>query len=72
MRLVRDKILRTELLSAFEMSNANLLQFTQRIRKLRPRMLFGYPSSLALMAEYVSNNGYTVDDLGIQVVFVTS
>jgi phenylacetate-CoA ligase len=71
-RLVRDKILRTELLSAFEMSNANLLQFTQRIRKLRPRMLFGYPSSLALMAEYVSNNGYTVDDLGIQVVFVTS
>jgi phenylacetate-CoA ligase len=71
-RLVRDKFLRTELLSAFEMSNANLLQFTRRIRKLRPRMLFGYPSSLALLAEYVTGNGYTVDDLGIKVVFVTS
>jgi phenylacetate-CoA ligase len=71
-RLVRDKLLRTELLSAFEMSNANLLRFTQRIKKLRPRMLFGYPSSLALMAEYVTSNGYTVDDLGIKVVFVTS
>jgi phenylacetate-CoA ligase len=71
-RLVRDKFLRTELLSAFEMSNANLLQFTRRIRKLRPRMLFGYPSSLALLAEYVTSNGYTVDDLGIKVVFVTS
>jgi phenylacetate-coenzyme A ligase PaaK-like adenylate-forming protein len=71
-RLVRDKLLRTELLSAFEMSNANLLQFTQRIKKFRPRMLFGYPSSLALMAEYVTSNGYAVDNLGIKVVFVTS
>jgi|TARA_B110000503_G_scaffold34861_2_gene56930 phenylacetate-CoA ligase len=71
-RLVRDKLLRTELLSAFEMSNANLLKFTQRIKTLKPRMLFGYPSSLALMAEYVTSNGYTVDKLGIKVVFVTS
>lgn len=71
-RLVRDKILRTELLSAFEMSNANLLQFTQRIRKLKPRMLFGYPSSLALMAEYATSNGYALNELGVKVIFVTS
>lgn len=71
-RLLRDKFLRTELLSAFEMSNANLLQFTQRLRRFRPRMLFGYPSSLALLAEYVTNNGYKVDNLGVKVVFVTS
>ncbi len=71
-RLLRDKLIRTELLSAFEMSNANLLKFTQRIREFRPRQLFGYPSSLALLANYVSANGYRVDDLGIKVVFVTS
>jgi len=71
-RLVRDKLLRTELLSAFEMSNANLLQFMQRLREVKPKMLFGYPSSLALMAEYVTSNGYKVDDLGIKVIFVTS
>jgi phenylacetate-CoA ligase len=71
-RLLRDKILRTELLSAFEMSNANLLQFIERIRKFKPRMLFGYPSSLALIAEFSSKNGYKMDNLGIEVVFVTS
>jgi phenylacetate-CoA ligase len=71
-RFVRDKVLRTELLSAFEMSNANLLRFTRRLQTFRPRMLFGYPSSLALMAEYATNNGYKVDDLGIKVIFVTS
>ena len=71
-RAIRDKFLRTQLLSAFEMSNANLLQFTQRIQTFQPRMLFGYPSSLALLAEYIINNGYKVDDVGIKVVFVTS
>ena len=72
MRILRDKILRTELLSAFEMSHANLLHFTQRIQKFKPRMLFGYPSSLALLAEFARSNGYKLDDLGIRVVFVTS
>ena len=71
-RAIRDKLLRTELLSAFEMSDANLRQFTQRIKTFKPRMLFGYPSSLALMAEYIINNGYKVDNVGIKVVFVTS
>jgi len=71
-RLLRDKVLRTELLSAFEMSTANLLHFTQRIRQVKPRMVFGYPSSLSLLAEYAMANGYRLDNLGIRVVFVTS
>jgi phenylacetate-CoA ligase len=71
-RALRDKLLRTELLSAFEMSNANLRRFTQRIQTFRPRMLFGYPSSLALLGEYIINNGFKVDNVGIKVIFVTS
>jgi phenylacetate-CoA ligase len=54
------------------MSNANLRHFVQRIKTFKPRMLFGYPSSLALLAEYTINNGYKVDNVGIKVIFVTS
>jgi phenylacetate-CoA ligase len=71
-KLLRDRILRTELLSAFEMSDANLHKFIKRIRKRRPRMLFGYPSSLALIADFAQRQGCRVDDLGIKVIFVTS
>lgn len=71
-RLLRDKLLRTELLSAFEMSDANMQQFVERIRSFRPRMVFGYPSSLALLAEYATENGLRLNDLGVKVVFVTS
>lgn len=71
-RLIRDKLLRTELVSAFEMSDTNLRKFIQRIVKFKPRMLFGYPSSLALLADYAVKHSYRVDSLGIRVVFVTS
>ncbi|QIB64719.1 phenylacetate--CoA ligase family protein [Kineobactrum salinum] len=71
-RLLRDRLFRTELLSAFEMSEANLARFVQRIRDCRPAMLFGYPSSLALIADYAREQGVPLDNLGIKVAFVTS
>ena len=71
-RMIRDKLLRTELLSAFEMSEDNLDRFIRRIQVFKPRMLFGYPSSLALMARYAADKGLKMDELGIKVVFVTS
>lgn len=71
-RLLRDRLFRSELLSAFEMSEANLGYFVDRIREGRPAMLFGYPSSLALIAEHARKKGIAMDRLGIKVAFVTS
>lgn len=71
-KAVRDKLLRTTLLSAFEMSAANLARFIATIRRVRPRMLFGYPSSLAHIARYAETEGIAMDDLGVKVAFVTS
>ena len=43
---VRDKLLRTRLLAAFEMSEENLEKFVLQIKHFKPAMLFGYPSSI--------------------------
>jgi len=72
LRLLRDRMMRTELLSAFEMSPENLARFVARIRRRRPAMLFGYPSSLAKIAEFAEGQGSRLDRLGIRVAFVTS
>lgn len=72
LRRWRDAALRSHLLPAFEMSPANLDRFVQQVRTLRPAMLFGYPSSLALIAEHARRSKQRLDDLGIRVVFVTS
>lgn len=71
-RALRDKLLRTELLPAFEMSDAKLDGFVARIRERRPKMLFGYPSALSHLAHHAERRGVRMDDLGIKVAFCTS
>jgi phenylacetate-CoA ligase len=71
-KAVRDALMRTQLLPAFEMSEARLDEFLAVIRRVRPRMLFGYPSALSLIAQHAQRRGVSMDDLGIAVAFVTS
>ncbi len=71
-RALRDALLRTKLIPAFELSAAKLDGFIDEMRRFRPRMLFGYPSSLALIARHAEAAGVRLDELGIRVAFVTS
>ena len=71
MRRIRDAVMRTELLPAFEMSEAKLDGFVKQIRHRRPKMLFGYPSALAHIARHALRRGVAMDDLGVKVAFVT-
>lgn len=72
LRLLRDRLIRSTLLPAFEMSPANLDRFADAIVRIRPAMLFGYPSSLALIGERAKQRGVDLSCLGIKVAFVTS
>ncbi|SFP68598.1 phenylacetate-CoA ligase [Nitrosomonas cryotolerans] len=72
LRRIRDRILKTKLLPAFEMSEQKLDQFLAEIRIMRPKMLFGYPSALSHIARHAEAKGQRMDDLGIRVAFVTS
>ena len=71
-RMLRDKLMRTKLLPAFEMSPQKLDWFVAEIRAMRPKMLFGYPSALAHVAAHAEAKGVRMDDLGIKIAFVTS
>lgn len=71
-RAFRDRLLRSTLLPAFEMSDEKLAGFVAAIRRIRPRMLFGYPSALAHLAGFAQSRGIPMDDLGIRVAFVTA
>lgn len=71
-RLIRDKILRTHLIPAFAMSQEKVAGFIKQIQHIRPKMLFGYPSALAHIANQAEMSGERLDNLGIKVAFVTS
>lgn len=72
LRGLRDRLMRTELLPAFEMSEARLDDFVARIRRRRPKMLFGYPSAFAHIARHAEKRGQRMDDLGVRAAFCTS
>ncbi len=72
LRELRDRLLRTRLLPAFEMSDARVREYLDTIRRFRPRMLFGYPSAIAHLARRAEAWGLRMDGLGIAVAFVTA
>lgn len=72
LRQWRDRLMRTQLLPAFQMSEAKLDEFIATIARTRPRMLFGYPSSISLLARHAEKRGQSMSSLGIKVAFVTS
>jgi phenylacetate-CoA ligase len=71
-RAIRDRLMRTELMPAFQMNEENLDQFIARIRERRPKMLFGYPSAISHIAAHANRRGVQLNDLGVRVVFCTS
>ncbi len=71
LRAIRDRLLRSTLLPAFEMSDDRVRSYLATIRARRPRMLFGYPSALAHIARHAASEGRRMDDLGVRVAFVT-
>lgn len=68
----RDRLMRSTLLPAFEMSETKLDGFVDWLQRERPRMLFGYPSALSYIARHALKRGVRLDNLGVQVAFVTS
>lgn len=71
-RIWRDRLIRSALLPAFEMSDAKRDSFIDTICASRPKMLFGYPSAFAYIADRAVETDRCLSDLGISVAFVTS
>lgn len=71
-RAWRDRLLRSTLLPAFQMSEAKLDGYMRRLKQLRPRMVFGYPSAISRLARHALARRVALDTLGTKVVFVTA
>jgi len=70
-KALRDRLLRSHLLPAFAMSEGQMRIYLQEIARIRPRMLFGYASALALLARFAAAEKIDMRSLGIKVAFTT-
>lgn len=69
---LRDRLTNQLLLSAFDLSQNMIPNFMKKIRKFKPKCVFGYPSTIALFCELASKQGYDLTNDGIKVVFSTA
>ena len=70
-KALRDRLLRSHLLPAFEMSDERMGRYLDAIARIRPKMLFGYASALALLATHAERRGRVLSDCGAKVAFAT-
>ncbi len=71
LRSVRDRLLNQLMLNAFAMSPERMDIYLGAMRRFSPHALFGYPSSLALLADHAARRGDTGATGDLRAIFVT-
>jgi phenylacetate-CoA ligase len=56
-KTLRDRLFNQLLLNAFDMSEANMDEYLKRIRRFGPTCIYGYASSLGLLAAHAKSRG---------------
>jgi phenylacetate-CoA ligase len=72
LRELRDRVLRTKLLSAFEMNEQTMDRFIDEILVHGCARVFGYPSSIHLLCEHARRRNKDLSKAGVRTVFVTA
>jgi phenylacetate-CoA ligase len=71
-RTVRDRLLNSTLLSAFDLGEPALARYAAEIRRRRPLKLFGYASALYRLAQYLERAGWQAEAGWPRVIFTTA
>jgi len=74
LRQWRDALLNQQILSAFDMTEVMMDAYIYKLRKIKPACVYGYASSLALIARFSLENGLPPGSLGskrLKAIFVT-
>jgi phenylacetate-CoA ligase len=71
-RTLRDRLLNSRLLSAFDLSEAALARYADILARERPRKLFGYASALYLLARYLQRHDRAPGPDSLRVAFATA
>ncbi len=60
------------LFSAFDIRQHSLKKIWKKICHFKPHIIYGYPSAIFALAEYIKNNNLTSPKLGIKVIMITA
>ena len=68
---IRDRLMNQVLLNAFDMSPTTMAEYLKIIQQYQPKCLYGYASSLALLAKFAQSTQQTINIPSLKVIFTT-
>ncbi|MFW8590368.1 phenylacetate--CoA ligase family protein [Glaciecola sp. 2405UD65-10] len=71
-KLLRDNLFRSKLISAFNMNDTDLKAKLVDIQNYQPEMIFAYPSAIYNIANYCQTHNIRLDVPHLKAIFVTS
>ncbi len=72
LRAIRDRLINSRLLSAFDLGEAALARYAATLDRYRPEKLFGYASALHRFASYLQGTGWRSQAGWPRAVFATA
>ncbi len=69
---VKSYFMSSLIFSAFDLKKESIKKIWQRICHFKPHIIYGYPSAIFPLAEFVEQNKLSVDKLGIKVIMITA
>ncbi len=70
-KTLRDRLFNQLVLNAFEMTPRHMDEYIEAIRRFQPRCIYGYATSVALLAAYARERGQDLNIPGLKVVCTT-
>ena len=70
-KTLRDRMLNQLVLNAFDMSPAHMDEYVEAIWRFRPKCVYGYASSVALLAAHARSRAQSIRVPGLRVVCTT-
>jgi len=69
---VKSYFMNSLIFSAFDLKKESIKKIWQRICHFKPHIIYGYPSAIFALAEFIKQHRLSVDKLGIKVIMITA
>ena len=69
---VKSYLMNSLLFSAFDIRKDSIKKVWKKICRFKPHIIYGYPSGIFPLAEYLGENNIPADKLGIKVAMITA
>jgi phenylacetate-CoA ligase len=69
---IKSYFMNSLLFSAFDIRQHSLKKIWKKIYRFKPHIIYGYPSAIFALAEYIKNNKLSGNKLGIKVIMITA